>query len=1605
MAILDLVTYTNILKRDLQEYVRVKALRDLGKRLLDAKELLEKSKILEGILRMNASTEELEEFKEFAIKLEEEQEQKEQEKKAVATSPRPNVPVNASQNAGVEEMQKIAYKKQRKENFAEYVAKYREAEIAGGDRENEKKRQFYSLFPSSESFFEDGDENNPQSLYEKLKSFLDLTPAEAEEVMPANYKINAAGLAAIEAEIEKQIEAKRKAEEDAKSSSSRLFTSKPKTPAGEKEKLSQKIQNLIDANSTLRSVQTSNPTNSDRASFLIDRVAKGLESEFVVDHLGLDFSEIARGDIDLNSLDEQIRKSQEEIDQVNNRRRKIVPDNLYALDLQFPKVVKDNAKLKEILQGSGLEGLQNIIDGSVSAAGAADVEYEKVKDVFGGELTEEIFDQFFAISAVGNKLEFLPHKKEEMVAADLVGWSKAAEIIILTEEISKYQTIISGSVKRDFESIGMMQKGQIWRALISDANKDKFKNDILEKITKYKEFGESDQDVFLKIFQIKRQDGVVSITINEEELTPKALPEKVQKIEDFVDHVNVTHQASIADGESSLITALKGKPVEIVLSDQERECFVQVKKVINDRNYVAQRSAEEYAKVKDLFVGELTEENFDQFFTINAENKLELLLDKRNEIIDEENIAKIEAFVAHVNESNAIDIFPKKENLLRFIKGEQVELGYFYSVDSSTKLPKLKPRIRTEMVVINSFARASADEDLLGDESGYRLPEAANKADFDRYARMKKMLPSGAVFQKLQTEDIVPAGNFEEDAKIEILASLTSEKEFKSKLKEIWKKYEEERVTTSSAPEAEEQDPVKKSMIEFVISVRNLPKPLLEEDLNSMRRILSSQQFRDLYDQSFRYIALKENNAYEYIKSPKITSADVELYEEFNKSYLSATRSLVSQGVTVEELGLSEEVKNKIVEKFKERTDAEREKFSLNQIESSLSAENKKFYELLFKPFFKVEDIKKSYVDLLIIRCEEELQTQEVKNVAEFLNDLKKIISVFESSIKQGTKSYEDEIKVFNYKYSFIDGLEEDEIEELQIRTQIKSSSQRLTLDEDFITKCIELIKSRIPVVPSAKKIVPTIYHGYETLDRNSPGVLANSLNSVTQKLVTGQLKVEEFFSQCAEHIGETLEYPEPLINCLTAKRPLGVILGCDEVITGAVFEIVSGNRAEFSQKLEENSGGDYERKSSSLKKLLDSKSRASVECAELEKKSKAVMDKAKSQFLENSELDEEESETAYLDYKAEYEPYSYLGLSGDRLPREVLILVKRHTPGIDKTDRSFGSNATLIRKLRELEADKKALQDRLKEASAVNNTSELEVLREKLQRMERENAEKSSMVSREALLLANQEIQSLKDKISRLESSVQNSNGNGLTSIRNTSDRSARLTTHNESSLHRPSNRVSRASVVQTYATSEVRTKPIVVREKTISERLAGFSSHVNLSDFTIKLGTSESKYQAQFSAAKDGSKYYAATFVKGTFDENLVEKNGDGTNKVKGSGIFNDIDMANSNFRACKFIAVDFSKMSVTSFRKIKFVNCNFEDCVLPRGVNLTDDQFKGSRLVVSEEFKQVAHNVYEKGKKVDIKELSSLTKPSISMTPKPYYKLVRGENQHGNSRKTVY
>lgn len=433
----------------------------------------------------------------------------------------------------------------------------------------------------------------------------------------------------------------------------------------------------------------------------------------------------------------------------------------------------------------------------------------------------------------------------------------------------------------------------------------------------------------------------------------------------------------------------------------------------------------------------------------------------------------------------------------------------------------------------------------------------------------------------------------------------------------------------------------------------------------------------------------------------------------------------------------------------------------------------------------------------------------------------------------------------------------------------------------------------------------------------------------------------------------ESIPTSEKITACLAdPESPLG------KSVKTAADRQVSDHKIEFKRLIKQHYP-DYESRSDNLTKLTTTAKTLESERASLAKDAKELEQKLTEYFRFNKRNFEE--------FKNQFSGFLHLRLEGNDLPTEVLSIAQQLT-GV-----AGDLGAVQSARIKELEDKIREMDGR---ASVIVNGKTREELLGDISALNIEKINIERTLREQSLELTN-----TKQLLAKREDS----------------------TSQGESSLHRPSNRVSRASVVQTYATSEVRTKPIVVCEKTISERLAAFSSQVNLSDFTIKL-EAEPKYQAQFSAAKDGSKYYAATFAKGTFDESPVKKNDDGTNKVKGSGIFNDIDMANSNFRACKFIAVDFSKMSFTSFRKIKFVNCNFQECVLPRGVNFTDDQFKGSKLVVSEEFKQVAHKVYEKGKKVDIKKLSSLTEPSTTLK-QPYYKLLRGENQHGNGGTTVY
>ncbi len=562
-------------------------------------------------------------------------------------------------------------------------------------------------------------------------------------------------------------------------------------------------------------------------------------------------------------------------------------------------------------------------------------------------------------------------------------------------------------------------------------------------------------------------------------------------------------------------------------------------------------------------------------------------------------------------------------------------IGEFYTVDESTKKLKLKPEAREKLLQEGN----SDGGEIIAEREEDVVEEAVEMSEsFSKYIKLFKAgIPTEAVIFQMK-KDLVKFARFIEQEKAKLISILCTKdqqkEEVKSQLNFIWKAYKENPTspTNSALKAATEEDPIKKSMIEFVIAAKAIEvevkakkeskeeseilKSISQEEIDLMRKIVSSQQFRDLYDQSFRYRALKKNESYELIKSPKITADDVNFYEEFNKSYFSIVKFLLSKKVSLDDLQLNSEVRDKIDQKVKDKIIKARQKFSLKNIrETQMSDDDGLFYDLIFKDFHQNN---KSYADFLI-ELSEANKNSELKKLAQTLESLKLANLDFEKSIQN------EEEKDFS-DYGVLHGPWEE-----------------VFLNDTFQRN----IKNNVDIVQDQKQ-------GLE--------ILSKKYNNILSKLSKNELNLEQIFKRHAETINKDLSYSDPVKNFLTGEKESAAIDGDENLVEEAVLEIVEKYEQEFSEKLK-STVTEFGEKSKELKELKGSKTNLSEECKELEKKSEAFMDKVESLVRDSWTADSGDLEKKYPELEAKYKKFSYLGLDNkSQLPDQVKNMIRLDT-------------------------------------------------------------------------------------------------------------------------------------------------------------------------------------------------------------------------------------------------------------------------------------------------------------------------------------------------------
>ncbi len=1013
MAFPEIIPYTNN-EGDFHRYVKEKYVNDLNAKVEKAENAKNKLDILKEVLDKSLPIEDLKKFKERALELE--KEEKEKRRKSVISS-RASDANDENREAQSDEVVDKGLLEVKKAYIGyavelKLVSKLDLEEDAASIKK--RTRNAYDLIERFDviKFIPNKENKDAKALNEEI---LKLLSVEGEGIRSTEYEFSEHG----KATIRKAIEDERKKQKE--QSSQRRGSVGRSASVDTKKPLSEQIELKISESSSLSDEDEKKTKirilDTDRVNFLIKRVAEGAKLNSSADEKWkLDFSKI-KEKVDLKPLDTRIKKSQKEVSETSAKRAKIVDKNIHALDLSLPHLVGENNKLKEILTGlEGLDGLQNIINGATIAAGAADSSYEDIKSVFDGELKNENFDSFFRIKE--GQLEFLPTKRDEIISNS--EYSKNSEIILLEEAANAYSETIQACFSKksqiDFESLAQSNKVAVINSLREEIKKRKKSKedyvDIIDKIQKHKSpEDEEDLAAFFRIFKIKRESGVVSITLDKDQVLDQIVPEEVKKIENFVAHVNGNFSGSLSD-KNKLIKDLKGKQVEITPSSKEKECFTAIKDIITKKNEEAQEFSKLYEGVKSVFGGELTKENFSGFFTIKD--------GKRLECKSESNLEKLSGLVDYANKHNVAGIYSTQERLIKVLKGEEVKLSDFYEVDND-KL-KLKDEVREELAVVNNSGASNDDVE----------EDKFLEKDLNKYQILaKRGVPIQSILSEMKNDGIETPDptkmSFTDDQGEKIKNDSTTEKGFRLALNLILKDYEEsQRASTNSSDSelaegdsetiTEEKTPDIKSMTEFVLAIDSIEKAkssLSDYDfIESLSQIVSSQKFRDLYDQSFNYMALSEDESYELIKTPKITAEDIEVYKKFNASYFTAAKTLVLNEKSADELQFNEKIKNQIVVDFKSKAQEEKQKTSFRNfcISQAEGTEAASFYKLLYE---KLEG-EESYADLLIKKAEESSEGEELKKVAKLLKDIKKIITSFDKDVKSDKEDYKDLIAEFS---------------------------------------------------------------------------------------------------------------------------------------------------------------------------------------------------------------------------------------------------------------------------------------------------------------------------------------------------------------------------------------------------------------------------------------------------------------------------------------------------------------------------------------------------------------------------------------------------------------
>ncbi len=1077
------------------------------------------------------------------------------------------------------------------------------------------------------------------------------------------------------------------------------------TPAAKTTKtpklLSQSIQEKIDGAAEATAAKKSNPTDADRIEFLtfcIDRDLANPEKfaeEFP--KKALDFKSL--GKVDLAPLDAQTEKTKKELDRLEKTRQGIVPDNLYNLDLQLPKLVAANPTLSKLVTTEKASELEKIIRGG----DAVNPEYEKVRGFFGENgLNEQTFAKFFEITEdeYGTKKLLLRQDEIEVINNEAIaafctningGKKPKALKTILTSDIG----ILPGTPKSEkalkdtYLEIGTMlgitaEENSLKTPDGNDRDdKPSIRDAALAKFTDF--FAVSTDN------KITKKDGK----------TPASNSTKVVALEAFVAYLNRDKTDLLAGDLANLITGLKGAPLQ--LSEAEIKCFAQVKKVLDTPAPLREIINEVERELSGKLWPKDTAEDIKSLIKSSADFatfKLKL-----------EELWKEKVPAVEIPEDVAAAL--ADDGRYKVMSEAPRHLDDFYEISHQSL--KLKSKKRAEVIATNSMPV------FVAQPAGALIPPPET-ADFElplevkglfspdgKYSKMlKNMVPEEAILIKLkidETSKLWPKGATTEEKNEASKAATLSE--FQQSLTALWQKKGADIHTSASAsalsevaPSAsvsasaapvkkppEPLDPVKQLMMEFVIASSaafklNDAKAWTvtgsTQSLESLKASLSSKVFRDLYDQSLQYAALENGKAYKYLTDKAITDEDIELYTVFSKACLSTAQFFASHG---EEVDLIDAVTRElIVGKANSEAAKSRKAYSLKAInnDNELTEKNGELYKFLSAPRFTAVGKEISQADLLIRVCKKsdvssKTEAEGIKKVGEFLESLQDLKTSFERECIQknapvdGEKNFEEKMREFKKKF--------------QKNIDAAASAAALAYLNTLVGNGINTKGEEVPSYDGC------LITGQE----QNFAIEGRKIDQTFKSLIFDPSLIESFFEQALAVTEKKFKTHESYVTCYDAS-----------IVDGAKSTLVKENRQSFDKTLAEKET-EYLPKLEELESLGKATLATKTEVDSLTESAAKMMEATKAFFSDN--YHGEDSETAFQENSAEYKLYSYLGLPRGKVPTDVRDLIQVQTAAVSQemvemVAKRMGGEA-LVEQLRKLEADKKTADAEIEKLKA----------------------------------------------------------------------------------------------------------------------------------------------------------------------------------------------------------------------------------------------------------------------------------------------------------------